>query len=86
MIQQEQAHERGQAANNGHCQVGSASAERARRFLLRHPYIAGQGHDLKEDQRGVQIVGKEHAKGGAQGHQVEEIVAVPVTVVGEVFR
>ena len=83
--EQEQSHQRGQAADHGHRQVGSGSLHGAGGFLLGHPYIAGQGHDFKENQGGIQVVGKEHAQGGAQGHEVEEIVAVAVVVVGEIF-
>ena len=85
MPEQEQTHQRGEAADHRHRQISGSGAHGTGGLLLSHPGIAGQGHDLKEDEGGVQIIGEEHAQGGAQGHQVEEIVAVAVVVVGEVF-
>ena len=85
MPEQEQAHQRGQAADHGHRQVGAGSLHGAGGFFLGYPHIAGQGHDFKENEGGIQIIGKEHAQGRAQGHEVEEVVPVAVVVVGEVF-
>ena len=84
--QQEEAHQRRQAADHRHGEIGAGRAHGAGRLLMRDPGIAGQGHDLKKDQGRIQVIRIENAEGRAQGQQIEEIVAVAVVIVREVFR
>ena len=85
MPQHEQTHQRGQTAQHSHSQVGTGGTHGTGGFFMGYPHIAGQGHDFEEDEGGVQIIGQEYAQGCTQGHQVEEVVAVAVMIVGKVL-
>ena len=85
-VEHEQAHEGGEAADDGDGQVGFRGAHGAGGFLLGHPGVAGEGHDLEEDQRGIQIIRQENAEGGTEGPEIEKPVTVAHPVVMHILR
>ena len=86
LIQQENAHQQHHAANDSHSKIGTARPEGACLFVLGYPHIGAQGHDLKENKGGIQIAGQKNGNGGTQGYQLEQVIPVPVAVVGKVLR
>ena len=85
VLEQEQAHQRHQAADDRHRQIGVGGPDRPGGLLLDDPGIGGEGHDLEEYESREQICGQEHAHGGAKGHEIKEIVAAAVMIVGKIL-
>ena len=85
MIQQEQSHQGGQAADHRKGQVAVSGADGAGGLFLNDQYPAGQTHDLKEHQGGVQIRGEEYTQGAAQGEQQKQVVPVVPGFSGQVL-
>ena len=52
---------------------------------MHHPYIGGERHDFKEDKGGKKVRREKYALRCAKCQQEKQIVAVPVSVVSEVF-
>ena len=86
VIQQEQAHQRHQTAQHRDGQVGLTGVHGVGGLLLHHPHIGAEGHQLEEQEGGVQVGGQEHARREAQADQEEEIVPFQVMVSMEILR
>ena len=85
-VQHEQTHQGGQAADDRDHQVGFRGPHGAGSFLLCHPGIAGEGHDLKEDQRRIQVIRQENTERCTERPEIEEPVPVAHPVVMHIFR
>ena len=86
VIQQEQAHQRYQTAQHRNGQVGLTGVHGVGGLLLHHPHIGAEGHQLEEQEGGIQVGGQEHARREAQADQEEEIVPFQVMVSMEILR
>ena len=52
---------------------------------MQHPRVRGERHDLKEQQRGKQVCGKEHAHQRAERYKIQAAIAIRVRRMGQVF-
>ena len=85
VVEQKQSRQGGQTADHRHSQVGVSRLEGVGLLGLNDRHKGGKGHDLKENKGGKQVGGQEHAHGGPQGHEPEEIVPVLPGYVGHVL-
>ena len=84
-VQQEQAHQGHKAAQHRNGQVGFAGVQSVRRFLLHHPGVGAEAHELEEQEGGIQVRRQEHAHGEAQAQQEEEVVPPQMVVAPEIL-
>ena len=84
--QQKQSHQRHKAADHRHGQIGLGGPDGPGGLLLDDPGEGGEGHDLKEDEGREQVRRQEHAHGGPQGQQLEEIIPVAPVMMGKIVR
>ena len=75
---QEHAHQRHHAAGHGYTQICLCRPHGPGRFLMSHPGIGGNGHNFKEHEGGVQVVGEKHAHHAAERNQSKAGVAAHV--------
>ena len=84
-VQQKQAHQGHKTAQHRNGQVGFAGVQSVRRFLLHHPGVGAEAHELEEQEGGIQVRRQEYTQGKAQTQQEEKVVAPQVVVAPEIL-